>query len=192
MEPSETCQYFYQVLVNITSPDPRRAVQLRRYWWALKKSVWYLHIFGFFGFAERTLSSTRLGRFIFKEKGESFGVNSDAEASKLQPGEWVEIKSAKEVFATLDRHSKLRGLPFTPEMMKFCGNRMRVYKRIEKIILESTGELRKIMTPTVLLEGVLCDGKAHGGCDRSCYCFWREAWLRRMPLLRNKEETKQS
>lgn len=65
-------------------------------------------------------------------------------------------------------------------MLKFCEKRFRVYKTLDKILLEATGELRKIKTPTVLLEGVICDGKAHGGCDRSCFCFWREAWLRRV------------
>jgi hypothetical protein len=92
----------------------------------------------------------------------------------------VEVRSAKEIFASLNEQGKLRGLQFTPEMMSFCGKRFRIYKRVDKIITEATGELRKIKTPTVLLEGVLCDGKAHGGCDRSCFCFWREEWLIRV------------
>jgi len=48
-------------------------------------------------------------------------------------------------------------------------------ERLNKIILEATGEPRSMKTPTVLLDGVFCDGKAHAGCDRSCFCFWREA-----------------
>ena len=51
---------------------------------------------------------------------------------------------------------------------------------LEKIIIETTGEMRPISTPTVLLEGVFCDGSAHGGCDRTCFCFWREGWLKRV------------
>lgn len=98
----------------------------------------------------------------------------------LQPGELVEVKTLKEIFATLDENNKLRGLAFNPEMEKFCGKRFRVYKRLDRIILETTGEMKKVRTPTVLLEGVFCDGRAHGGCDRSCFCFWREAWLRRV------------
>jgi len=90
------------------------------------------------------------------------------------------VRLVKEIFATLDSQGKLRGLRFTPELEKFCGKRLKVYKRLEKIILEATGELRRIRTPTVLLEGVFCDGEAHGGCDRSCFCYWREAWLRRV------------
>jgi hypothetical protein len=30
------------------------------------------------------------------------------------------------------------------------------------------------------LEGVTCDGKAHSGCPRTCYCLWREIWLERI------------
>jgi hypothetical protein len=98
----------------------------------------------------------------------------------LKPGDWVEVRTAKEVFSTLDQRGKLKGLSFTPEMTKFCGRRFKVYKELENIILESTGELRRIKSPTVLLDGVYCDGAAHGKCDRSCFCFWREDWLRRI------------
>jgi hypothetical protein len=103
------------------------------------------------------------------------------ETLNLQPGDWVEVRSAKEIFTTLDAQGKLGGLRFTPEMAKFCGKRFRVYKLLKKIILEATGELRKIKTPTVLLENVFCDGSAHANCDRACFCFWREQWLKRVP-----------
>jgi hypothetical protein len=91
----------------------------------------------------------------------------------------VEIKTMSEILATLDKHGKLKGLGFFQEMWKFCGRQFRVYKRLDKMIIETTGELRKVKMPTVLLEGVLCDGSYHGGCNRSCFCFWREAWLKR-------------
>jgi hypothetical protein len=102
------------------------------------------------------------------------------EKLNLKQGDLVEVRSAKEILATLDSRFKLRGLTFTPEMMKFCGKRLRVYKKLDKIILEATGELRRIKSPTVLLEGVFCDGSAHGGCSRSCFCFWREEWLKKV------------
>jgi hypothetical protein len=41
-------------------------------------------------------------------------------------------------------------------------------------------EKRNIGSPTVLLDGVMCDGTEHGGCDRSCFLFWREEWLKRV------------
>jgi len=102
------------------------------------------------------------------------------ESLNLRPGDWVEVRSVEEIFSTLDSREKLRGLRFTPEMQKFCGRRFKVYKRLERIILEATGELRTIRSPTFILEGVFCDGSAHGGCDRSCFCFWREEWLKKV------------
>lgn len=179
-EESGFCQCYYGDMVKATLPDARLALPLRRYWWALKRNVWNISILGLVGFAKRKFPSTRLGRFALKGKRRGFAVNRSSEVLNLQPGEWVEVRSVKEIFATLNEKNELRGLRFVPEMVKFCGKRFKVYKRLEKIILEATGELRRIRTPTVLLEGVFCDGTAHGGCDRSCFSFWREAWLKRV------------
>jgi hypothetical protein len=101
------------------------------------------------------------------------------EVLDLQPGELVEVKSEEEILATLDQQGKQRGLSWMPSMRKFCGQRFRVFKRLGPIVLESTGEFRDIKN-TVLLEGVLCDGDGFFGCTRSCFHFWREAWLRRV------------
>ena len=174
------CQYYHPDLVWTTLPDTRLALPLRKYWWTLKRYVWFISILGPLGFALRMSPSTRLVKFAFKGKRKSHAVSRKHEVFNLQPSELVEVRSAKEIFATLDEQGKLGGLQFIPEMVKFCGKRFKVHKRLEKIILEATGELRKIRTPTVLLERVFCDGKAHGGCDRSCFCFWREAWLERV------------
>jgi hypothetical protein len=97
---------------------------------------------------------------------------------KLQPGEIVEVKSKEEILATLDLNSKNRGLIFAAEMIKYCGKRYRVLKRLDRMYIEQTGTMRQIAN-TVLLEGVTCDGRAHGGCLRTCYCLFREIWLRR-------------
>ena len=96
----------------------------------------------------------------------------------LKPGELIEVKSKEEIFATLDSSGKNRGLEFTPEMEKYCGKEVRVLRRMDKMFNETTGEMRQIAN-TVILEGTNCDGHAHGGCPRSCYCLWREIWLRR-------------
>jgi hypothetical protein len=97
----------------------------------------------------------------------------------LQPGERVEVKSVDEILATLDRRRRHQGLLWMTGMSKHCGKQYRVFKRVERITLESNGEQRA-MKNTVLLEGVVCDGREFGGCDRSCFHFWREAWLRRV------------
>jgi hypothetical protein len=176
----KACQYYYPDLVCNTLPDNRAALPLRRYWWSLRRQVLYISIIGPRKFVPRAIFSIKFGRLALKRKRQPHITIRSDEILQLKPGEWVEVRSAKEIFATLDSDGKSRGLRFTPEMLKFCGKRVRVYKTLDKILLEATGELRKIKTPTVLLEGVFCDGKAHGGCDRSCFCFWREAWLRKV------------
>jgi len=102
----------------------------------------------------------------------------------LQPGELVEVRSKQEIIATLDYRGRNRGLEFTPEMLKYCGGRYRVFMRLERMINENTGMMREIAN-TVILEGVTCDGSAHGGCQRTCFCFWREIWLKRVEPSQN-------
>ncbi len=102
------------------------------------------------------------------------------ESLQLQPGEWVEVKSLPEIMATLDRLGRNRGLGFGPEMVQFCGRRLRVARRVERLIVEWTGSLRTL-SDTVALGGALCDGLAFRGCPRACYHLWREIWLRRIP-----------
>ena len=107
--------------------------------------------------------------------------SNPGERLNLQPGEWVEVRSMEEIATTLDERGKYQGLRFMPEMVKFSGGTFRVYKKVRVIMLESTNELRRLKTPTVYLENVFCDGAFHNRCDRSCFCFWKEAWLKRVP-----------
>lgn len=107
------------------------------------------------------------------------------EAQNLQPGEWVEVRSREEILRTLDQQAKHRGLRFVPEMFDFCGRRFRVLKRVEKICIENTPDVRRIRN-TVLLEGGTCTGGGIG-CDRACFHFWREIWLRRVSADSSRE-----
>jgi hypothetical protein len=98
----------------------------------------------------------------------------------LQPGESVQVKGIDEITKTLDTGSRNRGLYFSPDMRLHCGETMRVDKRLDKIIVDGTGEMKK-MRNTVFLEGSLCSCShvAFGGCARNEYVYWREIWLRR-------------
>jgi hypothetical protein len=98
----------------------------------------------------------------------------------LRAGELVEVRSEAEILATLDEKGELDSLPFMPEMRQFCGRRFRVYKRAVKLCdtISWTGMYR--MENAVHLEGVRCDGQAHGGCQAGCNTYWKEAWLRRV------------
>ena len=99
----------------------------------------------------------------------------------LRVGDWVEVKRADEILKTLDPVGNLEYLPFMPEMVRFCGRRFRVLRRIDKTCdtIDKTGMRR--MKHTVILDDVRCDGQSHGGCQAACMIFWKEAWLKRVP-----------
>ncbi|HVG66061.1 MAG TPA: hypothetical protein VND02_08345 [Actinomycetota bacterium] len=101
------------------------------------------------------------------------------EALDLKIGEVVEVRSPSEILATLDERGRLEALPFMPEMLQFAGKQLRVSKRAFKTCdqVKNSGMYR--MERTVHLEGVRCDGSAHGGCQAGCLIFWKEGWLKR-------------
>ena len=107
-------------------------------------------------------------------------IRTQNEALNLQPGEWVEVRSAPEIRATLDAQGRNRGLTFESEMLACCGRRFRVRGPIQTIIAETTGKLRELRN-TVLLEDSTCKGICIKNCPRAHYFFWRESWLRRVP-----------
>jgi hypothetical protein len=106
-------------------------------------------------------------------------VTADSRRLRLRAGDLVEVRSREEILATLDRDARLDALPFMPEMFQYCGNRYRVFKRADKTCdtIGNTGTRR--LRDTVHLDGLRCDGQAHGGCQALCLLFWKEAWLRR-------------
>jgi len=177
-EKSGFCQYHRRDVEDSSLPHARLTQFRRNAWLVLNRYVLYLRVMGPRGLGPRILADVGLPRYARRS---AWSNRESRRVLRLQPGEWVEVRSAKEIFATLDGYDKMRGLQFTPEMAKFCGRRFRVYKRVQNIILEGSGELRRINSPTVLLEGVICDGSAHGKCDKSCFLYWREQWLKRAP-----------
>ena len=103
-------------------------------------------------------------------------------ATRLSPGDLVEVKSPSEILATLDENGAVANLPFMPEMVEFCGRRFRVSQRLLKTCFYgSCSTMRKFRNDdVVLLENLRCSGVAHDGCQKSCMIFWREAWLRKV------------
>lgn len=97
----------------------------------------------------------------------------------LRVGDVVEVRSAEEILATLDENGELESLPFMPEMLAFCGQRLTVYKVAHKLCdtIARTGMRR--MERAVHLTAARCDGSAHGGCQTGCMLYWKEAWLKR-------------
>jgi len=100
-------------------------------------------------------------------------------ARPFRAGSWVEVRSAEEILATLDERGCLDGLPFMPEMLSFCGMRLRVSKSAHKSCdTIQNGRVMRRMADAVHLEAVRCDGEAHGGCQAGCLLFWKHAWLK--------------
>jgi hypothetical protein len=99
----------------------------------------------------------------------------------LRVGDWVEVRSAKEILATLDGGQALEGLPFMPEMLQYCGKRYQIGKSAHKTCDTIESYSIRRMERTVHLEDLRCDGEAHGGCQAGCRLFWKEAWLKPVP-----------
>lgn len=90
----------------------------------------------------------------------------------------MEVRSADEILGTLDEHGRLDGLPFMPEMLQFCGRRVRVQSRAHKTCDTILASGFRQMESAVHLSELRCDGSSHGGCQASCLLFWKNAWLR--------------
>jgi hypothetical protein len=91
----------------------------------------------------------------------------------------VRVKSKEQILATLDRKGRNRGLSFDSEMLKYCGQRARVLRRVDHIIEEPTGRMLHLPGDCIVLEGVICAADYHQYCPRSIYPYWREIWLER-------------
>ena len=102
------------------------------------------------------------------------------EVLDLEPGEFVQVRSKEEIFATLDKNHRNRGLLFDAEMLPFCGGIYRVLRRVHHIIDEKTGRMMSMKYPCIVLEGVFCQSDYHRLCPRAIYSYWRENWLRRV------------
>jgi len=98
----------------------------------------------------------------------------------LQPGDWVQIKSADEIAKTLDGKGRNRGMLCDRGMCRFSGGKYRVRSRLERMIAEPTGEMRRVES-TVILDGLHClCWNTLGGCPRKDFMYWREVWLDRI------------
>jgi hypothetical protein len=98
----------------------------------------------------------------------------------LRVGDVVEVRGPDEILATLDVNGELDALPFMPEMLRYCGQRLTVDKVAHKLCDTLTRSGIRRMDNAVHLAGVRCDGSAHGGCQAACLMYWKHAWLRKV------------
>jgi hypothetical protein len=90
----------------------------------------------------------------------------------------VEVRSEDEILATLDENGTLDGLPFMPELLRFCGGRFLVQNRAHKTCDTILGTGMRRLDKAVHLTELRCDGSGHGGCQAACLLFWKEEWIR--------------
>ncbi len=102
------------------------------------------------------------------------------EALELKVGDWVAVRSACEILATLDESACLDELPFMPQMLQHCGKKLRVAKLAHKMCDTVHGTGARKMNDAVFLGDLRCDGQAFGGCEMTCTIVWKNAWLRRV------------
>src|SRR5262249_49883875 len=85
----------------------------------------------------------------------------------------------EEILSTLDSNARLEELPFMPQMLQYCGQRLRVRKRAHKMCDTAFGTGARKMSNAVVLEDLRWDGQVFGGCEAKCVMIWKEAWLTR-------------
>ncbi len=124
----------------------------------------------------------RIRRIFLGAYARGTQTSTPVESLNLRAGERIEVKPLASIAKTLNEKAHNRGLYFTPAMGRSCGEQYRVERKVEKIIVDGTGEMRQLRN-TVFLEGSLCGCAcvAFGGCPRGEFAYWREIWLSRAP-----------
>ena len=100
----------------------------------------------------------------------------------LKEGDMVLVLPFEEIKKVLDKNNQTQGLVFMTAMKKYCGTKKKVIKKVNYIFDEHEWKMRKIKN-VVLLDGVICRGEdmySKEGCDRFCFYFWKEAWLKKI------------
>ena len=97
---------------------------------------------------------------------------------KLRVGDWIEVRSKEDILKTLDRNGRLDGMPFMPEMFRFCGKKFQVLKRAHKTCDYSGPVPRARRVVGTVHLATRCDGDSHDGCQAGCLIYWKDAWLK--------------
>ncbi len=122
-------------------------------------------------------------RVVFKlpELGQIVGFKGAKSKGdlNLQPGEWVRVRDAAVIRATLNSRGRNLGLSFEPEMERLIGQVRQVDRVVERMVHEETGEMVRLER-TVSLKDTYCRGSCAKSCPRANPLFWREVWLERV------------
>lgn len=123
-----------------------------------------------------TLPVDQCGAFIVStSQNISAGQGIDMD---LRVDDWVEIRGKDEILATLDMNGRLDGLPFMPQMFKYCGQRFRIFRSAHKTCDTVSGHYAGRRLEDGVHLNLRCDGQAYNGCQAGCLMFWKTAWLK--------------
>ncbi len=109
------------------------------------------------------------------------GLGVPVQIRTLRVGDRVRVKGLDDILATLDADGRVDGLPFMPEMLAFVGRTFTVeavaHRTCDTIKTTGTSGTTRRLERAVHLQGLRCDGSAHGGCEARCLLFWKDEWL---------------
>ncbi len=142
--------------------------------------------------ALRLISATerrldRLRERLGQPKGVSGNPDQPGEAAAesggaFNSGDVVEVLSLGEIKKTLDDAGNCDGLHFMAGMEIYCGRRFVIRKRVRTMFDERSWRMVRIRN-AYILDGVICEARGmyeREGCDRCCFFFWKDRWLRRV------------
>ena len=112
------------------------------------------------------------------------GGRTPTVSKDIQEGDFVRIRSYKEILETLDQDWRNRGLYFDAEMVPFTNGTYRVRTRVDKIIHEKTGKMLQFKSPALILDDVVCAARyavCRKLCPRGYFMYWREIWVDKVP-----------
>jgi hypothetical protein len=110
----------------------------------------------------------------------------------LEVGDWVRVKSFKDILSTCNVENRNRGLYFDAEHVPYCGQIHRVQMRVMKIVNENTGKMLPMKNPCIVLEDAYCRSRysdCRMFCARAIHLYWREIWLDRVPAPQEQAHT---
>lgn len=117
-----------------------------------------------------------------KETNESRPNTIATKKPVLQEGDLVEVLPFKDILKTLDEDMCVGKTLFLEGMKQYCGKRLRVIKKMNMMVDEQSWRMVRLKD-SVILENVICDARGQydkEGCDRCCFYFWKEQWLRKV------------
>lgn len=122
--------------------------------------------------------------------GNTGGGNQSAseKCHDFRPGDLITVKSQGEIKETLNQAGCNRGLYFMPDMWKTCEKKLEVERTVERIIVDGTGEMRRLRN-TVFLKNSHCEClNSISPCPRKEFSYWRETWLRPVQICAAREK----